>query len=46
VFQGGEVGVLYRRYRQRIVDATPDGARRTVRTQRLYALFRWVADQT
>lgn len=44
VFQGGEVGRLYKQYRVKLVEQSPTD-KRTLYTQRLYALLRWSADQ-
>lgn len=45
VFQGGDVGKSYKKYREEIVTHTQDPEKRTLYTQRLYTYYRWIADQ-
>jgi|GEM_PF-4216560 len=45
IFQGGEVGLLYKKYRDAIIAHTKSAEQRQLYTQRLYAYYRWVADQ-
>lgn len=45
IFQGGEVGKLYKQYREAIITHAHSPKERELYTQRLYAYYRWSADQ-